>query len=196
MIYLRSFGACTGELADEELARKLQAEEDARASRRSDRASRLAAAAARSRRSTRSAAPLRDASSEVSFTWLCLSRHLRTHPLRGTGVWFGFSMMPAARYCIAKRLHLRLYFSHGTGVLQVHAIDHNGTHTVKCAKRSWQFSSLHLWRLQDDSDSDRPRRRTTRHAAKEAPVDPYRRTRGARAGPSLQLLLYAAKPSL
>ncbi|BDA49369.1 probable lysine-specific demethylase 5A at C-terminar half [Coccomyxa sp. Obi] len=84
------------ELADEELARKLQAEEDARASRRSDRASRLAAAAARSRRSTRSAAAVVDASSE------------------------------------------------------------------------------------DDSDSDAPRRRT-RHAAKEAPVDPYRRTRGARA---------------
>ena len=58
-------GACAGELADEELARKLQAEEDARASRRSERASRLAAATARSRRSTRSAAPVGDASTEV-----------------------------------------------------------------------------------------------------------------------------------
>lgn len=51
-------GACAGELADEELARKLQAEEDARASRRSERASRLAAAAA----------PVGDASSEVSLS--------------------------------------------------------------------------------------------------------------------------------
>ncbi len=59
--------ACAGELADEELARKLQAEENARSSRRSDRASRLAAASDRARRSTRSAAAVIDASSEVKF---------------------------------------------------------------------------------------------------------------------------------
>lgn len=43
-----------GELADEELARKLQAEENARATRHSKRASRLAAASG-PRRSTRAA---------------------------------------------------------------------------------------------------------------------------------------------
>lgn len=57
--------AHAGELADEELARKLQAEENARSSRRSDRASRLAAASERGRRSTRSSAAVLYASSEV-----------------------------------------------------------------------------------------------------------------------------------
>ena len=59
--------ARAGELADEELARKLQAEENARSSRRSDRASRLAAASERGRRSTRSAAAVLYASSEVTL---------------------------------------------------------------------------------------------------------------------------------
>lgn len=67
--------AHAGELADEELARKLQAEENARSSRRSDRASRLAAASERGRRSTRSAAAVLYASSEVTLPFPLLDSH-------------------------------------------------------------------------------------------------------------------------
>ena len=92
--------AHAGELADEELARKLQAEENARSSRRSDRASRLAAASERGRRSTRSATAVLDASSGVTLLFPLL-----TYTVRNLLFWSSSSVRSVlSGHCIKIRV--------------------------------------------------------------------------------------------